>query len=409
MWGSLAETEARQMIPSVLDIILEEAEDVSKARTQQEPSTTFTKPMGVGPLGAGADSSRRKGSIRDPFEPEVSGTDEELEDDVAANDPILDDLPIWGGGEPPGSIPTQHPAGLGLRDQDPDEAIDELYLREQAKKAGITEEQMEDILRQSHALGISRKELRDTVEGQRRKSKGRVKDYDLPADASKTAKRRGFINRKLTPDEMRDPSLTVVPRAMKVGPGAFHRQRARHARHKSAQENINDILYAGKARRPKSSGTDTPSDSEQEWADALEMPVEDFRDDSNVITQEEHDRLGAEEAARRKEETRARLHGEMRRTKEHPSEDAGSRYAQRMARKRSNEKRFEGEKKLWDQAQSAPDLAAFHESMKELGIDVPVTRPFLNVRQPEPGSPQHKEKDPLAQKLKNKKVGVKNE
>ena len=268
---------------------------------------------------------------------------------------------------------------------------------------------MEDILRQSHALGISRKELRDTVEGQRRKSKGRVKDYDLPADASKTAKRRGFINRKLTPDEMRDPSLTVVPRAMKVGPGAFHRQRARHARHKSAQENINDILYAGKARRPKSSGTDTPSDSEQEWADALEMPVEDFRDDSNVITQEEHDRLGAEEAARRKEETRARLHGEMRRTKEHPSEDAGSRYAQRMARKRSNEKRFEGEKKLWDQAQSAPDLAAFHESMKELGIDVPVTRPFLNVRQPEPGSPQHKEKDPLAQKLKNKKVGVKNE
>ena len=64
VWRFMAETEARQMIPSVLDIILGEAEDVSKARTQQEPSSTFTKPMGVGHLAAGADSSRRKGSIR---------------------------------------------------------------------------------------------------------------------------------------------------------------------------------------------------------------------------------------------------------------------------------------------------------------------------------------------------------
>ena len=83
------------MIPSVLDIILEEAEDVSKSKdTRFEPSETFTLP-GVGDLAAGAPSSKKRGSIRAPFEPEVSPHTDELEEDVAANDPILDDLPIW--------------------------------------------------------------------------------------------------------------------------------------------------------------------------------------------------------------------------------------------------------------------------------------------------------------------------
>lgn len=406
------------MIPSVLDIILSQhgislEEDLTKARTQQEPSATFTKPMGVGHLAAGAPSSRMKGSIRGPGEPEVSGTYEEVEDDVAENDPIRDNLPIWGGDEPPGSIPTTHPAGLGIRERDPDEAIHELYVREQAKRIGIDESEMEAILDQARELGVSSRELRDTVEGQRKQSKGKVRDYDLPEDASRTAQKRGFINRKLTPDEMRDPSLKVVPRGMpmKIGPDNFKRQRQRHARHQSAQKNIDDVLHGGLTNpgRPRpDSTTDSPSASEQDWADVLDMPVEDFRDDSNVITPEEHERLGAEEASRQKEETRAKTHGELRRTKEHPKKNAGSRYAERMARKDKNKERYEGEKKLWDQSQKAPDLAAFHEAMKELGIDVPVTRPFLNVRQPLPGSRLHEENDPLAQKLNNKKVGVKN-
>jgi len=100
------------MIPSVLDIILGEAEDVSKAKdTRFEPSETFTKPMGVGHLAAGAPSSKKLGSIRGPGDPEISP--EGVHEETPANDEIWDNLPEWGGSDPPSSIPTRHPAGGG--------------------------------------------------------------------------------------------------------------------------------------------------------------------------------------------------------------------------------------------------------------------------------------------------------
>ena len=68
-------------------------DEISKKDTRFEESDIFTVPTGgVGDLGAGAPSSLREGSIRDPFTPETNPLAGQPREDVPANHPLLDDI-----------------------------------------------------------------------------------------------------------------------------------------------------------------------------------------------------------------------------------------------------------------------------------------------------------------------------
>jgi len=83
------------MIDAVVD------DEISKKDTRFEESEIFTLPTGgVGDLGAGARSSLREGSIRDPFTPETNPLAGQPREDVPANHPMLDD---FGAGSDAGS------------------------------------------------------------------------------------------------------------------------------------------------------------------------------------------------------------------------------------------------------------------------------------------------------------------
>ena len=81
------------------DVVVED--EISKKDTRFEESDIFTVPTGgVGDLGAGAPSSLREGSIRDPFTPETNPLAGQPREDVPANHPLLDD---FGAGSDAGS------------------------------------------------------------------------------------------------------------------------------------------------------------------------------------------------------------------------------------------------------------------------------------------------------------------
>ena len=83
------------MIDAVVD------DEISKKDTRFEESEIFTLPTGgVGDLGAGARSSLREGSIRDPFTPETNPLAGQPREDVPVNHPMLDD---FGAGSDAGS------------------------------------------------------------------------------------------------------------------------------------------------------------------------------------------------------------------------------------------------------------------------------------------------------------------
>ena len=77
------------------DVVVED--EISKKDTRFEESDIFTVPTGgVGDLGAGAPSSLREGSIRDPFTPETNPLAGQPREDVPANHPLLDDFGAGG-------------------------------------------------------------------------------------------------------------------------------------------------------------------------------------------------------------------------------------------------------------------------------------------------------------------------
>jgi len=83
----------------VIDAVVDD--EISKKDTRFEESEIFTLPTGgVGDLGAGARSSLREGSIRDPFTPETNPLAGQPREDVPANHPLLDD---FGAGSDAGS------------------------------------------------------------------------------------------------------------------------------------------------------------------------------------------------------------------------------------------------------------------------------------------------------------------